>query len=148
LINSAILAKGMANETYTPPLPARETDALATIFDYQNGVKIEHDIIQYLNERSVNEVTWLETLARSDIPTTLIWGEKDSIAPTAVPDYVWQHYLKNRPGSVTYWRIPCANHYVQYDQPELLASIIRSTLQSSTNISRIPDADCLPIQVK
>jgi pimeloyl-ACP methyl ester carboxylesterase len=70
----------------------------------------------------------LETLAKSDIPTTLIWGELDDIAPVRVPDYVWSNYLENRPTPASYWRIPCADHYLQVDVPDLIAKIIRTTL--------------------
>jgi pimeloyl-ACP methyl ester carboxylesterase len=72
LLDGSLLAKGLANATFTPALTSEESAALASIIDYQNGVGVEYDIIQYLNERKANEVTWLETLARSDIPTTII----------------------------------------------------------------------------
>jgi pimeloyl-ACP methyl ester carboxylesterase len=121
---------------------------LASIFDYQSGVKVEHDIIQYLNERKANEVTWLETLRNSNIPTTLIWGEKDVIAPIAVADYVWTKCLKDRVTPVSYWRIPWPNHYIQVDQPELLTILIRSAIEPATNISEISDADCQPSKIR
>jgi pimeloyl-ACP methyl ester carboxylesterase len=147
LMDGLQLANGLAGSTFTPALTMDEVDALASIFDYQNGIQIEHDIIQYLNERQVNEVTWLETLKGSDIPTTLIWGERDAIAPTAVPDYVWSNYLSGQTTPASYWRIPCANHYVQDDQPELLAALIRSTV-ARTLLPAMPSAACQPIRVK
>ena len=148
LLNGPLLAQGLAGATYTPKLPQAEIDALASIFDYQQGTRVEYDIIQYLNERKANEVTWLETLGRSDIPTTLIWGEQDPIAPTAVPDYVWAHYLQGRVGPAGYWRIPCANHYVQVDQPDLLAGLIQVTLEPATGFGTIPGAGCQPVKLK
>ena len=104
-MNGSQLAKGMANTTYTPALSSDEIDAIASILDYQDGVKVEHAIIQYLNERKTNEVTWLETLKRSSIPTTLVWGGNDHIAPTAVADYVWANYLKSQSQPAAYWQI-------------------------------------------
>jgi pimeloyl-ACP methyl ester carboxylesterase len=148
LIDGSQLATGLARATYTPALTAGEIDALASIFDYQNGIKVEHDIIQYLNERKVNEVKWLEMLRRSDIPTTLIWGEKDTIAPIAVPDYVWANYLRDRASAGGYWRIPCANHYLQVDQPELLATLIRQAIEPASDSSGTTDTNCRPYRMK
>ncbi len=148
LLSGRRMAKSLAGSTFTPALTSEEADALASIFDYQNGVKIEHDLIQYLNERKVNEVAWLETLKRSDIPTTLVWGELDKIAPTAVPDYVWTNYLRDRAAASSYWRVPCADHYIQYDQPKLLASLIRSILANAQDPGEIPGVSCRPVRVK
>jgi pimeloyl-ACP methyl ester carboxylesterase len=148
LMDGSQLAKGLARAVYTPALTVGETDELASIFNYQNGIKVEHDIIQYLNERKVNEVTWLETLRHSDIPTTLIWGEKDHIAPTAVPDYVWANYLRGRASAAGYWRIPCANHYLQFDQPELLAALIRQAIEPASDRLGTMDANCRPYRIK
>jgi pimeloyl-ACP methyl ester carboxylesterase len=121
-------------------------DALESVLDYQDGMKIQHKLIQYLNERKVNEVSWLEALGRSDVPATLIWGELDAIAPVAVADYVWEHTLKDRATPATYWRIPCANHYLQIDHPELLADLVRSTIGGDP-VSFAVAQDCQPIQI-
>jgi pimeloyl-ACP methyl ester carboxylesterase len=144
LLTSSLFAKGLGRKTCTPALSKDEVKALKVIFDYQDGIKIQHKLIQYLNERKVNEVSWLEALGRSDIPTTLIWGELDQIAPVAVPDYVWEHYLKDREIPANYWRIPCANHYLQMDHPELLASLVRSLLREEPVDFNLSDAECKP----
>lgn len=148
LLDGKQLTNIMAGNTYAPALPVDERSALASIFDYQSGVRVEHNIIQYLNERKVNEVTWLETLGKSDIPTTLIWGAKDGIAPVAVPDYVWANYLQNQTTPATYWQIPCANHYLQVDQPALLAMLINALIDPTTSILEIASADCQPVKIK
>jgi pimeloyl-ACP methyl ester carboxylesterase len=122
------IASSLAESTFATALPQSEMDAYASIFDYQDGSRVQHDIIKYLNERTENEVAWLEALARSDIPATIIWGELDSVAPVAVPDYVWEHSLRDRPAPASYWRIPGADHYLQVDESELLADLVRSTL--------------------
>ena len=57
---------------------------------------MQHEIIKYLNERAEYEVTWLETLESSNVPTTLIWGDKDEIAPVSVPDFFWENYLADK----------------------------------------------------
>jgi pimeloyl-ACP methyl ester carboxylesterase len=135
-------AQGLADLTFATTLPQSEIDAYASIFDYQDGTAVQHEIIKYLNERSQNEVAWLETLGRSDIPTTLIWGELDAIAPVAVPDHAWTNYLEKRETPATYWRIPCADHYLQVDEPGLLASILRATLGDDQVHSQLTGANC------
>lgn len=94
----------------------------------------------------MNEVSWLEAQSRSDVPTTLIWGELDQIAPVAVADYVWEQVLRDRAVPGSYWRIPCANHYLQLDQPELLADLVRSTIGGDP-IQFDKAQDCQPSQI-
>jgi len=148
LMTGSQMARGLARTTYSPTLPAEEVEALVSIFNYQSGMKIQHDIIQYLNERKANEIVWLEALGRSEVPAMLIWGELDSIAPPAVADYVWSNYLKGRAVPASYWRVPCANHYVQFDQPEIVAALIRSAVKPGSGISNITNAGCQPYQIK
>ncbi len=92
-------SQGLADLAFATTIPQSEIDAYASILDYQDGSRVQHEIIEYLNERAENEVGWLEGLAKSEIPTTLIWGEQDAIAPVAVPDYVWANYLDGSGGS-------------------------------------------------
>jgi pimeloyl-ACP methyl ester carboxylesterase len=140
LLTPNLLARVLSKHLYRPPLGAAEAAALASIFAYQDGTKIEHELIRYLDERKLNEARWLEALRVSDIPTTLVWGEKDPIAPVAVADYVWIHYLETRPAAATYWRIPSASHYLQHDQPEILAAIIRTASGIGPNQEAIQGA--------
>jgi hypothetical protein len=88
----------------------------------------------------VHEVIWLEALKRSGIPTTLVWGELDPIAPTAVADYVWQTCLRDRAVPAEYWRIPCANHYVQHDRPHIVAALLRARLEPASGVGDLHDA--------
>ena len=89
----------------------------------------------------------METLKESDVPTTLIWGELDAIAPVAVPDQVWTNYLENRPASTAYWRIPCADHYLQVDQAEWIADVLRATMAEGSVPSDLGDPDCPAMRV-
>jgi pimeloyl-ACP methyl ester carboxylesterase len=147
LLSGEMLASGLARQVYARQLPQSEIDALASIFGYQDGMTVQHDIIKYLNERTENEVAWLETLERSDVPATIIWGELDAVAPLAVPDYAWANYLEHRDTPATYWRIPCADHYLQVDEPELIASILRATLADDPVPSAIDGAGCQAVRV-
>lgn len=148
ILPSGLFAKGLGRKTCTPALSEDEVKALKVILDYQEGIKIQYKLIQYLKERKVNEVSWLEALGRSDIPTTLIWGELDQIAPVAVPDYVWAHYLNNRMAPANYWRIPCANHYLQMDHPEILADLVRLSLKDDSTSFGLHDFDCQPYKMR
>jgi pimeloyl-ACP methyl ester carboxylesterase len=105
------------------------------------------ETIKYLNERRENEVTWLETLGRSDVPATLIWGEKDPIARTAIADFVWKNHLRDRPAAAAYWRINCAGHYPQNDQPEAVALLIRQALGGAGEVD-FSGSDCTPARVE
>ncbi|MFB5193248.1 alpha/beta hydrolase [Alicyclobacillus fastidiosus] len=133
-LNGTLLAQALATSTYSKTLSPDEIASLASIFDYQDGAKVQHDVIQYLNQRSRFEVGWLETLRNSDVPATLIWGEQDQISPIRVADYVWTKYLKSRNQVSTYWRIPQANHYFQNDAPRIVASIVNSELKSGKDL--------------
>lgn len=147
LVSGDMLASGIADQVFARQLRQSEIDAYASIFDYQDGNAVQHDIIKYLNERTENEVAWLETLERSDVPATITWGELDAVAPVAVPDHVWAEYLQDRDAPAAYWRIPCADHYLQVDEPELIADILRATLAEDPIPSEIEGADCQAFKI-
>jgi len=123
------LAAGMGMTTFMPrrTLADPEIAALAKCFAHNDGIRVLPDLIQYLNERAADETSWLEALSKSDVNTTVAWGVHDSVAPLRVPNYVWQTYLKNKPGRSRYWVVPHADHYLQCDAPEQLAQIVRLT---------------------
>ena len=142
-VNAGLLAVGMGQTQYTPPLKADDPEvrALAALFAYQSGVEAIPATIQYLNERKQMEVSFLETLSKSTIPTTIMWGAHDMVAPVRVADYVFATALKSRKAVGAYWLMPCGNHYVQHDQPADLARVIRLTLAqqgSGKPVSPVP----------
>lgn len=147
IISGDWLAQGLADSVFATSLPQSEIDSYASIFDYQDGMAASHEIIEYLNERSENEVVWLEGLERSDIPTTLIWGELDAIAPVPVPDFVWTNHLEDRETPAAYWRIPCADHYLQVDVPDLMAKIMRTTLGDDEDPTKIDGTLCRALRI-
>jgi len=129
-VTPALLAAGLGSSTYTPALKPDDpaVKAIAAQFAYQSGIEVLPATIQYLNERKEMEVTFLQVLANSGIPVTLIWGVHDMISPVRVADYVWDTALKNRVAAANYWIVPCGNHYLQHDQPAAIAGIIRATV--------------------
>ena len=126
------LAVGMGQATYTPPRGADdpEIEALTAIFAHGEGLKVLHETIQYLVERSQDEGSWLEALAASEVPTTFIWGVYDTVSPPRVVSYVWNEYMVKKPGRNLLYFIPDANHYLQNDQPEALVETFLHALES------------------
>jgi pimeloyl-ACP methyl ester carboxylesterase len=124
-----MLAAGLGASTFMPrrTLEDPEIAALAKCFAHNDGIRVLPDTIQYLNERAAGETGWLETLSKSPINTTVVWGIHDNVAPLRVPNYVWQTYLKTKPGRNRYWLVPSADHYLQCDAPGQLAQIVRLT---------------------
>lgn len=128
-----MLAAGMGATTFMPrrALEDPEISALAQCFACNDGIAVLPDTIQYLNERAADETNWLTALSRNDVNTSLVWGCHDNVAPLRVANFVWQRFLKEKPGRNRYWIVPTADHYVQCDAAPQLADIIRSTVDSA-----------------
>jgi pimeloyl-ACP methyl ester carboxylesterase len=126
------LAVGMGQATYTPPRGADdpEIQALVAIFSHGEGLKVLHETIQYLVERSKDEDAWLKALAAMDVPTTFIWGVYDTVSPPRVMSYVWDEYMMKKPGNNTLYFVPDANHYLQNDQPAALVETFLHALEA------------------
>ena len=125
LLPPRLMARGLARTTCTPTLDADETAAIEGLLAHQDGMRVQHALSQYLDERRRHETGWLQALGRSAVPTALVWGGLDTIAPTRVADFVWSDHLRDRVAPATYWRVPAGNHYVQLDQPEVVANLVR-----------------------
>lgn len=123
------LAAGLGVTTFMPRRTPEDPEiaALAKCFAHNDGIRVMPDIIQYLNERAADETGWLEALSGSKVNTTVVWGLHDNVSPVRVPNYVWQRYLKHKPGRNRYWVVPSADHYLQCDAPGQLAQIVRLT---------------------
>jgi pimeloyl-ACP methyl ester carboxylesterase len=128
----------MGAATFTPPRKAGdpEVEALTAIFAHHDGIKVLHEGIQYLVERSKDEQTWLTALAEAPFPVTVIWGLYDTVSPPRVASYVWIEYLMRRPGGNRLYFIPDANHYLQVDRPDAFVKVLLHALE--------PDADQAP----
>lgn len=144
------LAVGMAENTFTPKRTLEDPAiaALEQTFAYNDGLAVIHDTIQYLVERSENEEEWLEGLAGSDVPTTVIWGLYDVVSPLRVAAHIWNIYLATKPGDNELWILPRANHYLQHDQPDEFAEVVSRAVSGSTPdapgpLSDQPDAPIL-----
>jgi pimeloyl-ACP methyl ester carboxylesterase len=128
------LAAGMGTTTFTP---ARSLDdpaiaALAETFAYNDGTAVVHDTIQYLVERAAHEEEWLSALSQSTVPTAVIWGLHDTVAPPRVATHIWHTYLSTKPGTNELWFLPSANHYLQHDDPEGLVEVVTHILAATS----------------
>ena len=131
LVTPELLAEGLGSTTFTPPRRADDPTvaALASTFAFHDGIAVLGETVQYLRERAAHELTWLRSLASSPVPTTLIWGICDTVAPPRVAIHVWEHYLAHKPGSNELWFVPGANHYLQNDRPQAFVEAVVQSLE-------------------
>ena len=130
-VTPTVLAEGMGAATFTPPRRTGDPDveALTAIFAYNDGIKVLHEGIQYLVERSKDEQAWLAALAGASFPVTVIWGLYDTVSPPRVASYVWNEYLMLKPGGNRLYFIPDANHYLQVDRPDAFVTVLHHALE-------------------
>ena len=130
-LTPAQLAGGLGATMFTPPRTAGdpEVEALTITFAYAEGVRVLHETIQYLVERSQNEDAWLAVLGEATFPVTLIWGLYDTVSPPRVATYVWNEYLMLGPGGNRLYFIPDANHYLQVDRPDAFVKALLHALE-------------------
>ncbi len=132
-LTPSALAGGLGMTTFTPARPPEDPTvvSLASTFAWCDGTSVMHRTIQYLRERAELETVWLQSLASSRVPTSVIWGLSDTVAPPRVAMHVWAHYLRDKPGQNELWVVPEANHYLQNDRPAAFAEVVRHTLEAS-----------------
>ena len=136
-------------KVYSPALTPEEQLNMSSTFKYQGGTTVFPKTLRYLDDRRELEETWLQTLSRSEIPATLIWGEQDPIAKTEIADFVWENHLRNRKAGAAYWRLPCAGHYPQNDQPRVIAQLVRWSLSDeSGTFTEVQNSECIPVLVE
>ncbi|MFT4519091.1 MAG: pimeloyl-ACP methyl ester carboxylesterase [Halioglobus sp.] len=136
-------------KVYLPALTQQEQLNMSSTFTYQGGTTVFPKTLRYLQDRHKLEKTWLQTLSHSEIPATLIWGERDPIAKTEIADFVWENHLRNRGAAASYWRLPCASHYPQNDQPKIVAQLVRLSLSDeSAAFTGVKNSKCAPVLVQ
>ena len=127
-----LLAAGMGASTFWPPRDGDDPaiQALTETFAHEDGIKVMHETIQYLVERSQDESGWLESLAATELPTTLIWGLNDTVSPPRVANWVWNQHLMLKPGRNSLYYVSDAGHYMQNDRPDALVDAIFHALDA------------------
>jgi pimeloyl-ACP methyl ester carboxylesterase len=142
-VTPELLAAGMGAVTFTPPRGPEdpEVQALAATFAHADGVAVLHETVQYLVERSVDEESWLRSLAATPLPTTVVWGVYDTVAPIRVATHTWHEHLMFKPGANAFYLIPGANHYLQNDRPEAFVQCLLHALHSPDDAAPGPLGD-------
>ena len=150
-LSPEVLAQGMGAATFSPPrgIDDPEVQALTATFAHNDGIAVLPETIQYLVERAADEQAWLERLARTAVPTTLIWGLNDTVSPPRVAMFVWESYLMLKPGRNSLYLVPDANHYLQNDRPDALVEAVFHALDSAegTPPGAISDRQGAPVLV-
>ncbi len=128
-----LLAQGMGAATFFPPRGSDDhgIQALAETFAHADGLAVMHETIQYLRERSADEEKWLAELAASELPTTVIWGLNDTVAPPRVASWVWNEHLMLKPSRNSLYFIADAGHYPQCDRPNAWVDTVLHALDST-----------------
>jgi pimeloyl-ACP methyl ester carboxylesterase len=126
VVTAELLAAGMGQATFSPPRDVTDPEiaALAATFAHADGMRVLPETVQYLVERSEHETEWLEALGAINVPTTVIWGMNDTVAPPRVPLHAWDDFLMFKPGRNRIYLIPDAGHYVHNDRPEAVAAVL------------------------
>ncbi len=104
--------------------------ANADIQAFNDGIGARPYVGKYLLERAANEYRWLDVLRESPVPTALIWGLQDTVNPPRIGNHIWYTYLDKRAVESSYWILPTAGHYLQWDEPEEMAGIVRTCLEA------------------
>jgi pimeloyl-ACP methyl ester carboxylesterase len=130
VITPEMLAAGMGQATFFPPRAADdpEIQALAATFAHNDGIQVLPETVQYLVERAEHDTEWLEAIAATDVPLTVIWGMNDGVSPPRVPAHVWDDFLMLKPGTNRFYLVPDAGHYLQNDRPDAVMTALLHSL--------------------
>lgn len=108
---------------FPQPLPCAEIDAFWSLITHNDGAKINHLLIQYLDERKRHELQWMEALVAHPAPMLIIWGQRDPVSVPAIAEAV----VKRRPDAL-YVPLADIGHYPQWEAPQLVAREIQAFL--------------------
>ena len=118
LINRTVFGRQFAKLFPSPP-PAAELDLFWELIRHNDGHRNYHLLIRYLNERKQHELVWLDALAASKVPLTVIWGQRDPVSVPAIAKEV----LLRRPDA-KYVPLHEVGHYPQWEDPQTVAQHI------------------------
>lgn len=52
---------------------------------------------------AAGESKWLRALSEHEINTTVVWGLHDNVSPVRMANFVWESFLKGKPGRNRHW---------------------------------------------
>jgi len=110
----------MMNRIFASPLSEDEIDAFWSLLQFNDGLKIYHQLMQYMPERWQHQFEWLDALKASRAEIHLIWGQADPIATPAVADFV----CKIRQ-DIKYIKLSNIGHYPHWEEPNMVANFVQ-----------------------
>lgn len=103
-------------------LTEAEIDGFWSSINQQNGKWALPYLGRYLHERKQHAQRWQESLAAPGVPLYFFWGLFDPISGRAVYEG-----MRSLNPAATGTALETVGHYPQWEQPEQLASLIRSS---------------------
>jgi len=119
-----VFFKRMMDRIFAQILSQNEINAFWSLLQYNDGLSIYHQLMQYMPERWKYQLVWLDTLKKSELEATLIWGQADPVATPAVADFV----CGIRKG-INYIKLEKVGHYPHWEKPELVANIVQDVFR-------------------
>ncbi len=98
--------------TDSHPLSPEEAEAQWALMAYNDGARISHLLISYLDERVEYASRWHGAVSDWPKPLSFLWGLEDPVATTAVLDGL----RELRPGAEVI-ELPAVGHYPQVEVP-------------------------------
>lgn len=125
--NRRMFTRGFARLfTDNHPLSPEEADAQWALMSNNDGAKIAHLLISYLDERVTNASRWHGAVRDWSKPLGFLWGLDDPVATIAVLDG-----LRELRPSAPVIELPGVGHYPQVEVPEHFAGGALRLLDSS-----------------
>ena len=95
-------------------LPEREIELMWAAVQHNEGGRVQHRIIRYLDERDrFQSSRWLPALGAVKVPVHICWGEADRVAPVAVARHLSAQVC---PGA-RLTLLPGVGHFCQQEDP-------------------------------
>ena len=110
------------------PLGAEEAADQWSLIAYNDGQRIAHRTIRYMDERELLTDRWHGAVRDWSGSLSLAWGLRDPVARTAVLDGL----RALRPG-VEVDELPDAGHYPQIECPEAIAAALDTALARASD---------------
>jgi pimeloyl-ACP methyl ester carboxylesterase len=96
-------------------LAERDIELMWAALRHNDGQRVQHRIIRYLDERvRFQNTRWLPALTATDVPVHLCWGALDRVSPPAIAEHLKARVCP----SARVTLLPRAGHFCQQEDPE------------------------------
>jgi pimeloyl-ACP methyl ester carboxylesterase len=102
-----------------------ELNEIWKVMSYQDGAKISHKLLHYIEERNTNRTRFVAPLLSGDIPFVLVNGSADPVSG----DHVVQRYV-DLTGRDNFVKLPEVGHYPQMESDARVAEEIKKFIAS------------------